>query len=69
MELSRESSSGDNWLGSFFTYHATPRTPAFARASAEAAGLRVAGLAYAAPAMRPLGHTLVLGLQRVDTER
>ena len=53
------------WLGSRFTFPATPRTPAFVRAAAGRAGLRVAGVAYAAPAIRPLGHTLVFGLQHL----
>lgn len=49
--------------GSRFTCPATPRTPASARSVAAAAGLRVQALAYAAPALRPLGHTLVLALE------
>ncbi len=51
-------------LGSRITFPAIPRTPAFARQAAEAAGLEVRQLAYAFPAMVPLGHTLVLKLAR-----
>jgi predicted TPR repeat methyltransferase len=51
-------------LGSRFTFPAIPRTPAFARQAAEAAGLAVEHLAYAFPAVSPLGHTLVLKLAR-----
>ena len=51
-------------LGSRFTFPAMPRTPAFARHAAQAAGLEVACLAYAFPAGVFLGHTLVLKLAR-----
>jgi 2-polyprenyl-3-methyl-5-hydroxy-6-metoxy-1,4-benzoquinol methylase len=51
-------------LGSRFTFPAIPRTSAFARRAAEAAGLQVAHLAYAFPPVAPLGHTLVLKLTR-----
>jgi 2-polyprenyl-3-methyl-5-hydroxy-6-metoxy-1,4-benzoquinol methylase len=50
-------------LGSRFTFPAIPRTPAFARQAAKAAGLEVMHLAYACPAAGPLGHTLVLKLR------
>ncbi len=50
-------------LGSRLTFPAIPRTPAFARQVADAAGLEVVRLAYAFPAAL-LGHTLVLKLAR-----
>lgn len=53
------------WLyfaGSRLTYPCTPRTPAFARRAAVAAGLRVDALEHAAPRIGGLGHTLVLAL-------
>ena len=49
-------------LLSRFTIPATPRTPYFARQAAAQAGLRVTSLAFAFPAIRPIGFTLILGL-------
>jgi SAM-dependent methyltransferase len=51
-------------LGSRLTFPAIPRTPAFARRAARQAGLEVACLAYAFPAVALWGHTLVLQLVR-----
>jgi SAM-dependent methyltransferase len=50
------------WAGSRFTVPATPRTSRFVRAAARRAGLSVTAIAYAAPAIAPLGHTLVLSM-------
>ena len=45
-----------------FTVPATPRSPHFAQQAAAQAGLHVASLEYAFPAIRPIGHTLILEL-------
>ena len=52
-------------LGSRFTFPATPRTPDFVRRAAARAGLRVFSLRFAFPSLAPLGHTLVVGLDRL----
>jgi 2-polyprenyl-3-methyl-5-hydroxy-6-metoxy-1,4-benzoquinol methylase len=54
------------WLyvaGSRFTVPSTARTPKFMQRSAAQAGLQVVSMAYAFPAIPPLGHTLVVGLR------
>jgi 2-polyprenyl-3-methyl-5-hydroxy-6-metoxy-1,4-benzoquinol methylase len=49
--------------GSRFTVPAMARTPGFVSRSAARAGFRVTSFYYAFPAIPPLGHTLVAGLQ------
>jgi len=49
--------------GSRFTVPAVARTPGFVRRAAARAGFRISCLYYAYPAIPPLGHTLVAGLQ------
>jgi 2-polyprenyl-3-methyl-5-hydroxy-6-metoxy-1,4-benzoquinol methylase len=49
--------------GSRFTVPAVAHTPGFLRRAAARAGFRMTSLAYAFPAIAPLGHTLVAGLQ------
>jgi 2-polyprenyl-3-methyl-5-hydroxy-6-metoxy-1,4-benzoquinol methylase len=52
-------------LGSrMFTYPSSLRTPGAARRAAAETGLRVTALRYAAPQLPPLGHTLVLAMER-----
>jgi 2-polyprenyl-3-methyl-5-hydroxy-6-metoxy-1,4-benzoquinol methylase len=54
------------WLyvaGSRFTVPSVARTPASARRSAAEAGFQVLALSYAFPAIKPLGHTMVMGLR------
>jgi len=50
-------------LGSRFTVQSVARTPNSARRSAAEAGFQVTALSYAFPAIAPLGHTMVVGLQ------
>ena len=49
--------------GSRFTVPAMARTPGFVSRSAARAGFRVTSLYYAFPAIPPVGHTMVAGLQ------
>jgi 2-polyprenyl-3-methyl-5-hydroxy-6-metoxy-1,4-benzoquinol methylase len=49
--------------GSRFTVPAMARTPGFVSRSAAKAGFRVTSLYYAFPAIPPVGHTMVAGLQ------
>jgi 2-polyprenyl-3-methyl-5-hydroxy-6-metoxy-1,4-benzoquinol methylase len=51
-------------LGSRLTVPATPRTPAFARRTAQESGFSLLAERYAFPALPWLGHTLILALQR-----
>jgi 2-polyprenyl-3-methyl-5-hydroxy-6-metoxy-1,4-benzoquinol methylase len=50
-------------LGSRLTFPARPRTAAFARQAAERVGLAVEGVRYAFPALRPVGHTVVVAMK------
>lgn len=52
-------------LGSRLTVPAFLKTPAAARRAAAQAGLELLHLDYAFPAVRPIGHTLVLGLMPI----